>query len=155
MSSEEVEPKLGTKLTQLEVYAKRTEQVLQTGTSEAVDRHLGALRSTINEADHIKHELEALKIGAKQALSDIDVRNEEVNQKITKTEEEISRLRQWLENRKREDEMAEREGRLKFEMELHEKKLKMQADLKVSQETTPTANTPSKQATLQSSRDPS
>ena len=43
--------------------------------------------------------------------------------------------------------MAEREGRLKFETELHEKKLKMKADLKVSQETTPTVSTPSKQAT--------
>ena len=48
--------------------------------------------------------------------------------------------------------MDERECRLKFDMELHEKKLKMKADLKVSQETTPTVSTPtvstpSKQAT--------
>ena len=143
ISSEEVE----TKLTQLEIYAKQTEQLLQIGTLEAVDRHLGGPRSTINKANHLKHELEAQKIEVKQALSDIDVWNEEVNQKITKAEEKLSLLRQWLENRKREDEMDKREGRLKFEMELHEKKLKMQADLKVSQETTPTTSTPSKQAT--------
>ena len=69
-------------MTQLEIYAKRTEQILQTGTSEAVERHLGGLRSTINEADHLKRELEAVKIGVGQALSDIDAWNEEVNQKI-------------------------------------------------------------------------
>ena len=46
--------KLQTKLTQLEMHAKRTEQVLDSGCVEAIERHKGALRSTISEADELE-----------------------------------------------------------------------------------------------------
>ena len=39
--------------------------MLQSGTPEATERHLGALRATISETRQFKRELEALKIGAK------------------------------------------------------------------------------------------
>ena len=39
--------------------------MLQPGTPEATERHLGALRATISETRQFKRELEALKIGAK------------------------------------------------------------------------------------------
>ena len=66
---EEAKGKLETKLTQLTIYAKKTEQVLNTGTVEAIERHSAALKSTISEADDLKRTLEALKIEAKEDIS--------------------------------------------------------------------------------------
>ena len=43
---ENAEGKLKTKLTQLEIHAKRTEQVLDSGSVEAIERHKGALKTT-------------------------------------------------------------------------------------------------------------
>ena len=51
---ENAKGKLQTKLTQLGIHAKRTQQVLDSGSVEAIERHTGALRSTISEADELK-----------------------------------------------------------------------------------------------------
>jgi len=72
---ENAEGKLHMKLTQLEIHAKRTGQVLDLGSVEATERHKGALGSTISEADELKHALEALKIEAKEDLGDISTWN--------------------------------------------------------------------------------
>ena len=79
MELEETKGKLKTKLTQLAIHAKRTEQVLSSGTVEAIERHSGALISTISEADQLKRSLEALKIEAKEDLSEIGSWNAEVD----------------------------------------------------------------------------
>ena len=121
MKLEEAKGKLETKLTQLAIHAKRTEQVLSSGSVEAIERHSGALRSTISEADQLKRTLEPLKIEAKEDLSEIGSWNDEVDLQLSKADEEGGRLRKWLENRKREDEMTAPEHQLRFEMELHEK----------------------------------
>lgn len=68
---ENAKGKLQTKLTQLGIHAKRTQQVLDSGSVEAIERHTGALRSTISEADELKRALEALKIEAEEDLGDI------------------------------------------------------------------------------------
>lgn len=106
--------KLETKLTQLSIHANRTEDVLQSKTPEAIERHLGALRTTISEADNFKRELEALKIDAKQDLGEIGTWNAGVDLQLAKGEGEVGRLREWLTNRKREEVRMEREDRLKF-----------------------------------------
>jgi len=51
---ENAEGKLQTKLTQLEIHAKRTRPVIDSGFVEAVERHKGALRFTISEAEESK-----------------------------------------------------------------------------------------------------
>ena len=118
MELEEAKGKLKTKLTQLAIHAKRTEQVLSSGTIEAIERHSGALRSTM---------LKSIKNRRKGR----SFRNRfvECRGRMSKADEEVRLLRKWLENRKREDEMTAREDQLKFEMELHERKIKLQADL--------------------------
>lgn len=45
-----------------------------------------------------------------------------------KADEQVGRLRKWLEGRKFQ-EMTAREDQLKFEMELHERKMKLQTAL--------------------------
>ena len=77
---ENAKGKLQTKLTQLAIHAKRTEQVLHSGSVEAIERHTGALRSTIlrptiSQADELKRALEALKIEADEDLGDIGTWN--------------------------------------------------------------------------------
>ena len=58
---ENVEGKLQTKPSQLEIHAKRMEQVLDSGCIEAIERHKGALTSTISKADELERALEALR----------------------------------------------------------------------------------------------
>ena len=126
---ENAEGKLQTKLTQLEIHAKRTEQVLDSGSVEAIERHKGALRSTISEADELKRALEALKIEAKEDLGEIGTWNAAIDLRLMKADEEVGKLRKWLENRRCQQETIAREDQLKFEMKLHEEKTKLQASI--------------------------
>ena len=129
MEMENAKGKLQTKLTQLEIHAKRTEQVLDSGSVDAIERHTGALRSTISEADELKRALEALKIEAKEDLGDIGTWNAVIDLQLLKADEEVGKLRKWLEDRRRQEETTAREGQLKFEMKLHEEKMKLQTNL--------------------------
>ena len=126
---ENAEGKLQTKLTQLEIHAKRTEQVLHSGSVEAIERHKGTLRCTISEADELKRALEALKIEAKEDLRELGTWNAAIDLQLMKAHEEVGKLRKWLENRRRQEETIAREDQLKFEMKLHEQKMKLQASL--------------------------
>ena len=130
---ENAKGKLQTKLTQLEIHAKRTEQVLLSGSVEAIERHTGALRSTISEADELKRALEALKIEAEEDLGDIGTWNAAIDLRLMKADEEVGKLRKWLEDRRRQEETTAREDQLKFEMKLHEQKIKLQNDLTVQE----------------------
>ena len=121
--------KLQTKLTQLEIHAKRMEQVLHSGSVEAIERHTGALRSTISQADELKRALEALKIEAEEDLSDIGTWNTTIDLQLMEADEEVGKLRKWLENRRRQEETAAREDQLNFEMKLHEQKIKLQTEI--------------------------
>lgn len=126
---ENAKGKLQTKLTQLEIHAKRTEQVLQSGSVEAIERHTGALRSTISQADELKRALEALKIEAEEDLDDIGTWNTTIDLQLMKADEEVGKLRKWLENRRHQEETAAREDQLNFEMKLHEQKMKLQTEI--------------------------
>lgn len=141
---ETAKAKLQAKLTQLEIHGKRTEQVIESGSAEAIDRHSGALRATISEADDLKRALEALKIEAEEDLGEIGTWNATVDVQLTKAEEEVGKLRKWLEDRRRQEEMTVREEQLKFEMKLHEQKMKLQSDLQVSQASVTTKQTQAK-----------
>ena len=94
------EGKLQTKLTQLEIHAKRMEEVLYSGPVEAIERHEGALRSTISEADELELALEALKIEAKKDLGDISRWNYEIDLQLMKADEEVGKLHKWVEDRR-------------------------------------------------------
>ena len=87
---------------------------------EAIENHLGALRSTITEADNLKSSLEALKIAAKEGLTHTGTWNSKVDLQLIKAEEEVRRLCKWFEDRIRQEEITAREDQINFEMQLHE-----------------------------------
>ena len=93
--------------------------MLSLGSVEAMERHLGALRSTITEAGNLKCSLEALKIAAKEGLTHTGTWNSKVDLQSMKAEEEVWRLCKWFEDRKRQEEITAREDQINFEMELH------------------------------------
>ena len=126
---ENAKGKLQTKLTQLEIHAKRTEQVLYSGSAEAIERHTGASRSTISQANKLKCALEALKIEAEEDLGDIGTWTTTIDLQLMKADEEVEKLRKWLENRRHQEETAMREDQLNFEMKLHEQKMKLQTEI--------------------------
>ena len=126
---ENAKGKLQTKLRQLEIHAKRMEQVLHSGYVEAIERHTGALRSTISQADELKCALEALKIEAEEDLGDIGTWNTTIDLQLMKADEEVGKLHKWLENRRRQEETAAREDQLNFEKKLHEQKMKLQTEM--------------------------
>ena len=128
METENAKGKLRTNLAQLEIHAKRTEQVLNSGSVEAIERHTGALKSTISEADELKCALEALKIEADEDFNDLSTWNSAIDIQLMNADEEVKRLRKWLEDRRHQEETTVCEE-LKFEMKLHEQKMKLQTDL--------------------------
>ena len=74
--------------------------MLHSGSVEAIERHTGALRSTISQADELKRALEALKIEAEEDLGDIGTWNTTIDLQLMKADEEVGKLRKWLENRR-------------------------------------------------------
>ena len=129
LKMENAEGKLQAKLKQLDIHAKRTGLVLESGSVEAVERHKGALRSTISEADDLKRAVEALKIEAEEDLGDIGTWNAAIDLQLTKAEEEVGKLREWLEKAKREESQKIREEELDYERKLFETRLKFQTEL--------------------------
>jgi len=129
MEMENAKGKLQMKLTQLEIHAKRTKQVLQSGSVEAIERHMGALRSTISQADELKRLLEALKIEPDEDLDDIGTWNTMIDLQLMKADEEVGKLRKWLKKRRHQEETAAPEDQLNFEMKLHEQKMKLQTEI--------------------------
>ena len=67
-----------------------------------------------------------MKIEAKVNDGDIGGWNDAITEKIEEADGHIENLEEWLANRKMEAEKQEREEKMKFEIKLHETKLKLQ-----------------------------
>ena len=118
MKLDDTEGKLQTKLTQLQIHPIRTEQVLNLGSVEAIERHFEAIQSTITETDSLKCSLEALKFVAKVDFTQMGAWSSEVNLQLKmKAEGEVGRIRRLLEDG------------IKFEVESHGGRIRLQADL--------------------------
>ena len=131
MKLDDTEGKLQTKLTQLESHPKRTEQVLNLGV-EAIERHFEAIQSTITKTDSLKCSLEVLKIVAKVDFTQLGAWSSEVNLQLKmKAEGEVGRIRRLLEDGKPQEEIAtpEDQNLIKFEIESHERRIRLQANL--------------------------
>ena len=132
MKLDDTEGKLQTKLTQLEFHPKGTEQVLNLGSVEAIERHFEAIQSTITETDSLKCSLEALKIVAKLYFTQMGAWSSEFNLQLKmKAEGEVGRIRRLLEDRKPQEEITacKDQNLIKFEVESHEGRIRLQADL--------------------------
>ena len=133
---------LQTKLTQLKITVQRTKSILESGKRESIKRQLEALKMTLHETDQCKRAVETKKITEKEDLSEINEWNDEVNTKMDEADGEVSLLQGWLDEKEKEARTSAQEEQFKFELKLHEKKLKLQAEV---MNTTPE---PSKSTTL-------
>ena len=60
-----VESNLETKLTQLDINVKKTNVVIESQNSEAIERHLQTLKAISDTVNHLRLEVEAKKIESK------------------------------------------------------------------------------------------
>ena len=120
---------LDTKLIQLQFARERTEETIQSKRCDKIERQIKALKELSGEADQLKRTLEGLKIAAKESAEEIKQWNDQIEEKITRADDDILRLKKWLEETKREENQKIREEELHYERELFETRLKFQTEL--------------------------
>ncbi|CAB4008477.1 Hypothetical predicted protein [Paramuricea clavata] len=118
---------LATKLVQLGRARDKTETILQAAKESAIKRHVETLREIINEVNKLVRTIEAEKITAKENSDEIDTWIGEIEEKLNEGDEKITILEQWLNETREKREYSDQKKKLDFEMELHEAKMKLQA----------------------------
>ena len=128
-----MEKRLETKLKQLKLGVERTENILDSGKPDSIKRHLNALRETVRETNEHKRVVEAEKIEADESIEKINEWNLGIEVKIEQGDGEIKRLEQWLFEKEQSEKHVAQEEQFKIELKLHEKRLKMKAELELTQ----------------------
>ena len=124
---------LDIKVTQLDMAMAKTNIVLEARKPEAIERQMATLKSITKEIDRIRVEVEAKKLAAKEEISTIETWNTHLDKKLEEADNEIMKVRKWLDDRDKEAEVLAREEKLKFEEKLHRAKLEWQTELQASQ----------------------
>ena len=104
------EKKLQTKLKQLDIVVQRTKQVLDSGSTESIKRHLQALRETVRETNNFRRAAEAAKIDKNEKIEQINTWSNEVEAKPEKADAEVERLQKWILDKERSEEIVAQEG---------------------------------------------
>ena len=112
---------------------ERTENILDSDKPESIKWHLNALRETVRETNEHKRAVEAVKIEADESIDIINEWNLTIEGKIEQGDEEIGRLEHWLFQKEQSDKHVAQEEQFKTELKLHEKRLKMKAELELTQ----------------------
>ena len=128
---------LATKLTQLSMATKRAPNILDAGKIEPIKRHLETLQTIVSETNQCKRTVEAEKIANKEDISEINTWNDEIDTKLETADVEIKRLQDWLDAKEHTQKFAAQEEQFKYEIKLHEEKLRLQAELAKKSEITP------------------
>ena len=71
---------------------------------------------------------------AKQEAEEIDDCNTAIEAEMAKADKRVENLKEWLKDQNTKRKIQEREEQLKFEVKLHETKIKLQAELQVKPE---------------------
>ena len=119
---------LSVKLKQLLMTCGRTGTVLQSGKSSAVNRQIESLKELSKEVEKSRREVELGKITEGEEETRIATWNDEIEQNLTQADENIKCLENWLHNCKMEMEQQALEEKMRFEMKLHESKLKLEVE---------------------------
>ena len=123
---------LETKLTLLQLNVKRTDTVLQGDQPDMIERHHRALKEVIAAVEDCRRAVEEQKIMAKESFEEIDEWNTGINAKFTEADNDVKRIKEWLDGRQRDQETRQREDQIKHEAKLHETRLKFQTELKMA-----------------------
>ena len=136
---EATEANLDIKVTQLKMSIGKTNTIVETGKSEAIERHLSTLRSLSKELNRMRIEVEATKLGAKEEIADIEAWNSGIDAQLEKADCEVDKMYTWIDDRKREAEAIVKQEELKF----HKAKIEMQAEIQVEPHPQQATTTPS------------
>ncbi|XP_028414003.1 uncharacterized protein LOC114536864 [Dendronephthya gigantea] len=120
---------LDTKLTQLKITVERTNNILDSGKRVTIKRHLETIQAIAKDANQCKNIVEATKIAEKAELSEISEWSNEIDAKLEAADATVAELEEWLAKNEQAQKLVAQEEQFRFEMELHEKRLKMQAEL--------------------------
>ena len=137
---EDYETELQTKLVQLGRVTEKSDQVLESEKKRVIARHVESLKETISEVNKLRISVEATKISTETSKDEIDTWSHNIETAMEEADGKVELLEEWLEDldakkeRKQLEEKAvrediEREKRLKFELKLHEAKVKLQSEI--------------------------
>ena len=119
-------PALEIKTKQLQITAKRTTNILDKGDEESIERHLATLRTIISDVEKLRLDVEVEKLAAEEDTREWE---NDINGKIALADESVRATKAWLNDNQKRRNALEREEKIRFEVELHEVKLKRQAEL--------------------------
>ena len=97
-------------------------------------------KQSLKKQTSAKALLKRKKLTIKKIFQKIDEWNVEIEGKLEIADKEVTRLKQWLADAERNEKFVAQEKLFKLEMEMHEKKLKIQAELCVSKKNPETWN---------------
>ena len=123
MELEPAKVKMNVRLTQLELFVKRTANILEKGNEEAIECHLNALKVITGEVDQCKRTVEELQIAKKTDVDEITQFGASVDEKVEAADIEVTRIKRWLQEKQAERDSAKNEGKMQFEMKLQKLKL--------------------------------
>ena len=86
---EALSKELTTKLQFLEFKNTKTEEIVQGGNVETIERHLNALRKLSRKADDLKLQIEEKKVSSGVALDDVTTWSNEVEAKLASVDESV------------------------------------------------------------------
>ena len=93
---------LDMKLIQHQFARERTETI-QSKRCDKIERQIKVLKELSGEADQLKRTLKGLKIAFKESAEEVKQWNDQVEEKINRADDDILRLKEWLEETKREE----------------------------------------------------
>ena len=117
-----------TKLKQLLITRKRTENVIISNKDTAIKCQLEARKALTSEVEVARREVEAIKIEKSEDDDEVTQWNNQIEDEILIADEDIKRLEQWQDDSKQGKESIAREEQLKFEIKLQETKLQLQSE---------------------------
>ena len=123
-----VESNLETKLTQLDINVKKTNVVIESQNSEAIERRLQTLKAISDTVNHLRLEVEAKKIESKVNGDAIQTWNDDVDSKLEAANVEIGRIRKWVRDHEKQAEINAKKEQLQFEKEIQKMTLQLKAD---------------------------
>ena len=126
MAENKAKAVLDTKLKQLLITCKRTENVIISNKDTAIKRQLEALKALTSKVKVARREVEAIKIEKSEDDDEVAQWNNQIEDEIA--DEDIKRLEQWQDDYKQGKESIAREEQLKFEIKLQETKLQLQSE---------------------------
>ena len=143
---EEANAVLQVKLKQLRIACGRTGSALESNKNTAICRQIESLQALSADVEKSRMEVESPKIKENEVEETITEWNKTIEAELSKADDEIKRLEEWQDSCKQENERNAFEEQMKYEVKLHEVKMKLemerQAQLKVE---TPSAEAKVKQ----------